>query len=254
MILYFTGTGNSKYIATLLSRHLNDQLISLNDLIKTRSKRDINCNNDNLIIVTPTYAWRIPRLVNDYLSNIKINNAKNIYFVMSCGGEIGNSAKYNKELANKLNLNYKGSVGIKMPDNYIIMFKPLPEDECISLIKEAMNKILEVGNLIINNEDLKKPRNNLYDRLMSKIVNKQFYKYKISEKGFYVSDKCIRCGKCVEICPLNNIKLVDYKPIWENNCTHCMACLSYCPENAINYKNKTEGKKPYRIEHYINKL
>jgi len=251
MILYFTGTGNSKYIATSLSKQLNDKLICLNDLIKTKNKSDINSNNDNLIIVTPTYAWRMPRLVNEYLASIKINNAKNIYFVMSCGGEIGNSAKYNKELASKLNLTYKGSVGILMPDNYIIMFKPVPEDKCISMIKDANNKIKEVASYIFENKEFKKPRNNLYDRLMSRIVNKQFYKYKISEKGFYISDKCIGCGECEKGCPLNNIKLVNKKPTWGNNCTHCMRCLSYCPENAINYKNKTETKKPYRIEDYL---
>lgn len=254
MIVYYSGTGNSKYLAKSIANHLTDKLVDLNELIKSNNKSDINCDNENLIIVTPTYAWRMPKLVYDYLTSIKVNNAKNVYFIMSCGGEIGNAAKYNKQLAECLKLTYKGTIDVKMPDNYIIMFKPVSEEECIRLIKKINHKVNIIVAHIKENKDFKKPRNNLYDRFMSRFVNKQFYKYKISEKGFYVSNSCIGCGRCEAGCPLNNIKLIDKKPTWGNNCTHCMKCISYCPTNAINYKNKTEGKKPYRIEDYLKQI
>ncbi|WP_408610337.1 EFR1 family ferrodoxin [Lacrimispora sphenoides] len=59
------------------------------------------------------------------------------------------------------------------------------------------------------------------------------HKYKI---------KHLSCGKCAELCPLNNIILTDGKPVWGNHCTHCMACLHRCPTEAIEYKKKTQGK------------
>ncbi|MEG1426002.1 MAG: 4Fe-4S binding protein, partial [Raoultibacter sp.] len=32
-----------------------------------------------------------------------------------------------------------------------------------------------------------------------------------------------------------------------NSCTHCMACITRCPEEAIEFKNKTQGK----VRHYL---
>ena len=65
-------------------------------------------------------------------------------------------------------------------------------------------------------------------------------------KGFHIKEtKCVSCGKCVELCPLNNITLIDGKPVWGNHCTHCMACLHRCPTEAIEYKKKTQSKPRY---------
>ena len=59
---------------------------------------------------------------------------------------------------------------------------------------------------------------------------------------------CIGCGKCVELCSLNNIHLENCKPVWGKNCTHCMACICYCPKEAIEYGKKSRGKPRYHFE------
>lgn len=251
MILYFTGTGNSNHVAIKLSELLNDKVISLNERIKSGDYSDLDINDNNLIIVTPTYAWRIPKIVTEYINKVKLNKVRGVYFVMTCGGEIGNANKYNKLLIESKGLTYKGSIGILMPDNYIIMFKSPSKEECDDLLNKVDDKLKDIVSYINKGETLPKNRNNLYDRLMSSFVNRQFYKYQITTKGFNVSDKCIKCLTCVNKCPLNNIKLVDDKITFLNNCTHCMGCISYCPVNAINYKKKTINKKPYKIEDYI---
>lgn len=45
-------------------------------------------------------------------------------------------------------------------------------------------------------------------------------------------NKCIQCGLCTKLCPVNNIS-DDKFPIWSNKCQLCMRCLSYCPTNAV---------------------
>lgn len=62
MIIYFSGTGNSRYIANRIADNIRDELIDANDKIKRRDTRTIKVN-DRLVVVTPTYAWRIPWLV-----------------------------------------------------------------------------------------------------------------------------------------------------------------------------------------------
>ena len=64
MVLYFTGTGNSRYIAQRIAKALGDELLSMNDRIKTGDHSSVETDK-RLVIVTPTYAWRIPRIVRD---------------------------------------------------------------------------------------------------------------------------------------------------------------------------------------------
>ena len=97
MVLYFTGTGNSRHIAERIAHALNDTLISLNDRIKSGDITPLAVNG-RLVLVMPTYAWRIPRIVEELLQQTELHGAKKVWFVMDCGSEIGNAAKYNRAL------------------------------------------------------------------------------------------------------------------------------------------------------------
>ena len=93
MVFYFSGTGNSRYAAQRIAAALGDQLLSMNDRIKAGDTSPVT-TDERLVIVTPTYAWRIPRLVEDWLRRTEFPGARQTWFVMTCGGEIGNAVKY----------------------------------------------------------------------------------------------------------------------------------------------------------------
>ena len=103
MILYFSGTGNSRYVAERIAKALGDELLSMNDRIKADDNSPVT-SDERLIIVTPTYAWRIPRIVRDWLAKTDVPGAKQVWFVMTCGSEIGNAAKYNCALCREKQL------------------------------------------------------------------------------------------------------------------------------------------------------
>lgn len=61
MILYFTGTGNSRHAAMRIAEGTADKTVDLFEIIKNHDYSDIEFYSDKpWIIVTPTYAWRIP--------------------------------------------------------------------------------------------------------------------------------------------------------------------------------------------------
>ena len=230
MICCFSGTGNSRYIAKQIAEALQEKVIDLNVKIKSHDTTPMQTGR-NLIIVTPTYAWRIPRIVSEWILKTEFTDAEHILFVMDCGSEIGNAAKYNQDIAEQKKLHYMGTAQIIMPENYIAMFN---EPHVIEHLRKE--------------QTFPAPRNNIYDRFMSGPVNPVFYTFLVKANAFQAGDTCISCGQCVKKCPTNNIQLKAGKPAWGKSCTHCMACICYCPVEAIEYGKKSVGKPRYHFE------
>ena len=247
MILYFSGTGNSIYVAKRIADALGDALVNLNDHIKASDTSSVE-TGERVIIVTPTYAWRIPRVVRDWLLRTEPRGAKQVWFVMTCGGEIGNADKYNRELCAEKAISCMGTAQIVMPENYIAMFSAPQADKARQIVAKAEPDIDRAIAAIQANQPFAPTRNNLYDRLMSGPVNPIFYKFCVKADAFTVSDTCIGCGQCAKLCPMNNVTLKDGKPVWGRNCTHCMACICYCPVSAIEYGKKSVGQPRYHFE------
>lgn len=66
MIFFFSGTGNSAYAASQIGEKTGDQICSINERIKAHrfySGREL----ETAVFVVPTYAWRIPRLVEQWI-------------------------------------------------------------------------------------------------------------------------------------------------------------------------------------------
>lgn len=244
MILYFSATGNSEYIAKRISSVINDECLNLFDRIKNDDFSKLHSEKP-FVIVTPTYGWQIPHIVRDWLNHSQLSGSRDLYFVMSCGGDIGNSAKYIKKICKDKNMNYKGCAEIVMPENYIAMFDAPEREEAIKIIDKAEPVIDDAANRILHNECLAEKGAGFIGKLKSGIVNAVYYPVFLHSKKFTVSDDCISCGKCVDACVLGNIKLVGGKPQWEDRCTHCMACICGCPAQAIEYGNASKGKPRY---------
>ena len=247
MILYFSGTGNSNYVAKRIADALGDALVNLNDRIKASDTSSVE-TGERVIIVTPTYAWRIPRVVRDWLRKTELRGAKQAWFVMTCGSEIGNADKYNRELCAEKTISCMGTAQIVMPENYIAMFSAPQADKARQIVAKAEPSIDRAIAAIQSNQPFVPTRNNLYDRFMSGPVNPIFYKFFVKADAFTVSDACIGCGQCAKRCPMNNVTLKDGKPVWGRNCTHCMACICYCPVSAIEYGKKSVGQPRYHFE------
>ena len=136
MIFCFSGTGNSRYIAQRIAEALQKTVIDLNARIKDNDTTTVDTGSD-VVMVTPTYAWRIPKIVSEWMAKTKWTGAKRIWFVMDCGSEIGNAAKYNRSLAEQKQLHYMGTAQIIMPENYIAMFNAPQVDEAQQITAKA---------------------------------------------------------------------------------------------------------------------
>jgi ferredoxin len=54
-----------------------------------------------------------------------------------------------------------------------------------------------------------------------------------ADRSFELSESCNGCGLCSEICPVDNIVMVNGRPQWQHDCELCFACFQWCPQRAI---------------------
>lgn len=247
MIVYYTGTGNSRYVAQRFAAALGDDLITANEYIKNDTPADLHSDRP-WVFVSPTYGWQIPRIFADFLRRGRFTGSRKAYFVMTCGSEIGNAGSYIEKWCRSKGFVFKGCAEVVMPENYIVMFKaPSPKDEA-EIIVRANGTIDSIAADIKSGKSFAKPPVKLADRVSSGIVNRAFYPMFVKAKKFRAGNACIGCGKCAALCPTKNIRIDGGRPVWGDSCTHCMACICRCPTQAIEYGRHTVGLRRYYLD------
>ncbi len=244
MILYFTGTGNSAYVAKRIEKATGDEALNLFGKIRDSDFSDVHSDTP-WVVVAPTYAWRIPRVVENWMKKTAFSGSAEIYFVLTCGGNIGNAGRYLQTLCSEKGMKYLGCFEIVMPENYIALFSTPAKEEAVSIVEKAEVEIDKAIGFIQSGEPFSARRITVTDKMNSGIVNSIFYPVFVHAKKFYATETCISCGLCEKVCPLSNVRLVNGKPIWADNCTHCMACISRCPKEAIEYGKHSKGLPRY---------
>lgn len=245
MVIYFSGTGNSRFVATFLARYLQDEVMDAGMFLKEGKKAEF-VSQKPYVFVAPIYSWQMPEVFEEFLKQGSFTGNRAAYFVFTCGGDMGAAGEYAKAICEEKDLFYQGSVEVVMPDNYILMFTAPEEEEARTIIKNALPGLKKAGEYIRQMKSFPEKNCSLIDKIKSGVVNRGFRKYFIKAKGFYATEKCISCGKCATDCALNNITVADGKPKWGEHCTQCMACICGCPREAIEYGNKTKGKVRYQ--------
>lgn len=243
MILYFTGTGNSRYAALSLSNLLEDaDVVDAGAKIKAGESGEYDSQKP-FVFVSPTYAWRIPHVFEEWIRKCRFTGSDRAYFVMTCGDSIGDAGAYLHRLCGSMGLKYAGVTPVIMPENYVAMFGTPDAETAGRITREAGEKYLPaIAETICGGGMLKAPPAKIRGFMESHFTNPIFYQTCVSAKGFRVTQKCIGCGKCAALCPLNNVSLREDRPVWNNRCTHCMACICGCPVEAIEYGQKSVGK------------
>lgn len=245
MILYFTGTGNSRACAKWLSSTLGDTCMDSFSFIRNGIAGEFTSQTP-WVFVAPTYSWRLPRVFTGFLRTSRLSGARDAYFVMTCGADIGAAAHQNRALSARLGLRCRGTLPVVMPENYIAMFSAPEREEALPILSAARPVLERAAACIQEGVDFPEGRVSLLDRLKSGAVNDLFYRFQVKAGPFAVSNACISCGKCERDCPLGNIRLEQGRPVWGGRCTHCMACICGCPTSAIEYGKISRGKPRYQ--------
>ena len=284
MIFYFSGTGNTKWAASKLAAATREDLISIapymraDDSSHNLAEPFILKENERLGFVLPVHGWRVPKLVREFISKMKIqrepsdasaeNKAKAddslknrpfTYCVCTAGDSIGLTIEnLNEVISLNPSLQALGitevlsSYSLIMPESYIgLPFMDVdPKEREIRKKENAAQELAVVCEEIF---DRKEGINRLVKGpipwFFTKVVGGFFENVLITDKRFHVEkDRCVKCGICANVCPVGDIKggHGEY-PVWlhHKDCLTCFTCYHHCPHHAIEFGNQTQKKGQY---------
>jgi ferredoxin len=231
-IFCFTSTGNGLYIANSLATIIGGKVLPMNSS-KTQFEDDI------IGFVFPNYFWGLPRIVERFVTQTQIaNKDAYVFAVETCGGPGSGELGRLKELLKAKGICLRYGARLISGSNYIPFYKEHKGD---TFRQQNDDSIINIARAINNRESNRIPAYTIINKIIYSACPNES-----SDQYFTVSATCDNCMICQRVCPVNNIKIGDGRPEFQHRCEHCLACLHHCPKQAINWKEKTEGKERYR--------
>lgn len=252
-VYYFSGTGNSYVVARDIAEKINGKLISIASVSKNESVR---INSDIAGIIFPVYFGsndiHIPLIVNRFISKLENINSRYIFSICTFGGGIDTTLEKVNRLLETKGGKLSAGFGVHMPQN---AFKK-PFDFKQVKFGKWEKKRERISEIIANKRSNAFEKNSLCFNLIKRVFeffvnlpraekrsvakcaglgeNLPFDKIILcTDNSYSVNEKCNGCGICEKVCPVDNIKMTENKPAWQNHCENCLACYNWCPQHAI---------------------
>lgn len=265
MIFYFSGTGNTRWVASETAKAIGEELLFIPDLLRERRFEFMLKEGERLGFCFPTHGWQPPRIVRMFIQQLRISyegpqvgDTPFCWALTTCGDNMGEAMTIlNKELtansalrtADGEPLQAKTLFSVIMPESYVCLpfMKTDPEDKERMKIENARRQLHHIIGIV---KDCKRGIEELEKgstpRLYSYVIGAYFNKWMVTDKKFTVdAEVCIQCGKCQKVCPVDNIKGTPPKWLHNGKCTSCLACYHYCPVHAINFGKITRKRDQY---------
>ena len=248
MIFYFSGTGNSKWVAEQLSNQQKEKLVFIPNALRD-GQNEFEIEADEKIgFVFPIYSWGPPPIVIRFIRQLILRNyhSQYVFFACSCGDDTGLIEQAICKTLKARGIICNAGFSVIMPNNYVLLpgfnvdSKKLEQKK----LKEAVGAMEEINRLISDRCSIFRCNKGSFAWLKSKIIYPLF-NLDITAKPFYSTEACIGCKLCEKSCPVGNVSIINKRPVWGNNCTSCLACYHVCPKKAVHYGNRTKKKGHY---------
>jgi len=250
--IYFSGTGNTKWAVERLCKKLSAGGVECTiKSIEDSDCLDLMANADAVLVAYPIYGSDLPPIMKEWLkTNASAFYGKKIITLATQLLFSGDGGALAKRMLRKQKVKCAASIHVNLPSNIcdLTIFKIKNGDENAKKITKAKRKIDKCATKILQGKRIINGRH-FYSwglgfftqRCLHKLFMERRYK-----KALKIDESiCVKCNKCAECCPINNIVITDTITT-NNNCTACYRCVNLCPVKAISLMIKKKPKVQYK--------
>lgn len=232
LVFFFTGTGNSLFIA----RQFSDAPISIPQELK---KSQLEYEADEIGFVFPDYAAAAPMIVQDFVSKGTFK-APYIFSVITYGNASVNVAEWWNDFSRSKGVNNNYIQPILMVDNYLPVFDMNQQRAIDKHIDENLARILE--DVSAQKNAIAASEMGFFSKEMLKNMQDQHFSMTADRLLELREDRCIKCMNCANVCPHRNFSISADKLNFTGKCEYCLACVHNCPQLALMLKSSTPGR------------
>jgi len=245
-IFYFSGTGNSLFIAKELAKRLDARITAL---ASVAGRNDVAPEADAVGIVFPVYYGDLPAIVGRFAGKLTGLAGKYVFSVCCFGGAQGRSSRSLGRILAQRGGELCASYGVRMPQN--AFHKPWEDHgKLFRICEKRLDLMAENTRSGVRGSFCASVAAELAAAPIYALA-KPFLRRKYIEltgapahtetgrlialagKSFTVEGSCSGCGICAAVCPTGNIEIKDGLPVWKDGCENCLACYNWCPNKAV---------------------
>lgn len=245
LMLYFSGTGNSKYIAKEFASKMGVACYSIEDKVDFTAL--IN-STDTVAVCYPIYGSCVPRIMREFVKQYSaVLSKKKLIILCTQMMFSGDGALAFTRLLPSGDKYVQYAEHFNMPNNISNFWLfPIRDGERIRKKRLADKKLERVCD-DIKNGIVKRRGFNSFSVLLGKVQNSHWLDIEEKQKGSFACDNdCNLCGLCVGNCPSHNLELSANGIIHKNNCILCYRCVNLCPQKSATVLLSVKPKRQYK--------
>jgi len=257
LYLYFSGTGNTKYVLKqFIEIYEEDNNYVLNSIEDNEADFASLIKEATVIVIAfPIHEGLLPHIMREFLVNHK-EHFRNKDIISICSQLIfsGDGAALPVHILKEVNVNLLHGIHVNMPSNLTdFWFLPAKTAEnSTKAFQRANKKIEKVVDRIKKGKSIRDGIR-FYSWALGFFVQRAYTKHhygRIRSDVKIDRDICINCNKCVNVCPTDNLYSKDKVILVKDTCTICYRCVNECPTQAISIITKHKPTKQYILNDY----
>jgi flavodoxin/ferredoxin len=257
VLFFFSGTGNTEYVANVMAAALPKTTVHSIESITTEQADVLIAERDLIGFGYPIYGSDLPQPMKDFLHALSPRSGKPTFLFCTQWMFSGDGARAATRYLSHTGFNIKWAEHFFMPNNICVSFTrifPYTNDPqriqpvLLKTTKRAQNFACHILSGKPSRRGFN-PFAHIAGSMQRVPFRTTFHRWR-NDIGIDL-EKCTHCLKCVNDCPAKNLAYDEKTKrfITQNTCYICLRCYDFCPVSAVTYMGHSHDPrrgKPYK--------